>query len=393
MKAADHSRELEQVMAYLDGALDARAADGVRLHMAACAECRQAERDLRGVSQRLHSWNVGEAPTSLQAPAAAPTPARVFPFAWLLRPRGLLAAAASVVLVSMAALSVLQQRSVTKVSLAGVESAEKEDSPAAVAASESASPERLSYSLRDAPASAPQTGLAVVQGPMIVRTARLTIVADDFDAARAELERIVQRTGGFVGQIVVQGASGSSRRLEATLRIPTLKLDESMTSLRRLGRVIAEAQDGEDVGQQSADLDTRLANARVSETRLREILQRRTGKLSDVLDVERELARVRGEIEQMESERRSLDRRVTYATVAVSLSEDRKSEVNLGPVPVSRRLRNAFVEGWTNAISSAVGATLFAMRVAPTLLLWALLLAIPAWMLRRRLFKAGYRAG
>ncbi len=70
-------------------------------------------------------------------------------------------------------------------------------------------------------------------------------------------------------------------------------------------------------------------------------------------------------------------RRVTYATVTVSLSEDRKAEVNLGPVPVSRRLGNAFVEGWTNAIGSGVGALMFLASVGPTLLLWALIL-VPA---------------
>ena len=151
--------------------------------------------------------------------------------------------------------------------------------------------------------------------------------------------------------------------------------------------MVGESQDGEDVTQQSADLDTRLENARVSEKRLRDILAQRTGKLSDVLDVEREIARVRGEIEGMEAERRSLDRRVTYATVSVTLTEDRKSEVNLGPVPVSRRLRNALVEGWTNAINSGVDVLLFIAGVGPTLVLWAMILVPAAVLVRRRLSK------
>ena len=153
--------------------------------------------------------------------------------------------------------------------------------------------------------------------------------------------------------------------------------------------MVGESQDGEDVTQQSADLDTRLENARVSEKRLRDILAQRTGKLSDVLDVEREIARVRGEIEGMEAERRSLDRRVTYATVSVTLTEDRKSEVNLGPVPVSRRLRNALVEGWTNAINSGVDVLLFIAGVGPTLVLWAMILVPAAVLVRRRLSRAG----
>ena len=223
------------------------------------------------------------------------------------------------------------------------------------------------------------------QGPLIVRTARFTIVASDFDSARAEIERAAQRMGGFIGQMEAQGAPGSQRRVTATLRIPAARLDETIAALRRLGQVVGETQDGEDVTQQSADLDTRLENARVSEKRLRDILAQRTGKLSDVLAVEREIARVRGEIEGMEAERRSLDRRVTYATVSVTLTEDRKSEVNLGPVPVSRRLRNAVVEGWTNAINSGVDVLLFIASVGPTLVLWAMILVPAAVLVRRRL--------
>lgn len=401
MKAADHSRELEQVMAYLDGALDGRAAESVRVHLGMCAECRQAEQDLRSVSERLQSWDVGAAPANLQAPAASAARSHAFPPAWVFSARGLVAAAAAAVLVVAVSVSLVQpKRSEMTARLGGAESSEvrseaqRSDSKIGEASRTSAPAtvvDQLSSNkpMVGGPAPGMRQPAAEAPGPLITRTARLTLVASDFDSVRADLERIVKDAGGFIGQLVVQGARGSSRTLAATLRIPTPKMDETLAALRRLGQVTSDAQDGEDVTQQSADLDTRLSNARVSEKRLRDILERRTGKLSDVLDVEREIARVRGEIEQMESERKSLDRRVTYATISVSLSEDRKSEVNLGPVPVSRRLRNAFVEGWAGAIGSAVGAALFAVRVAPTLLLLGLVLALPAWMLRRRFFRAG----
>ena len=93
--------------------------------------------------------------------------------------------------------------------------------------------------------------------------------------------------------------------------------------------------------------------------------RREPAKLSDVLDVEREIARVRGEIEGMEAERRSLDRRVTYATVSVTLTEDRKSEVNLGPVPVSRRLRNARRRGLDECDQQRCGRPALHRRCRP----------------------------
>lgn len=59
-----------------------------------------------------------------------------------------------------------------------------------------------------------------------------------------------------------------------------------------------------------------LANGKHTEQRLTEILRTRTGKLQDVLKVELEIDRVRGEIEQMEAEKKELGKRVAFATLS-----------------------------------------------------------------------------
>ncbi len=167
--------------------------------------------------------------------------------------------------------------------------------------------------------------------------------------------------------------------------MPTAALDGALVALKQLGQVTAETQDGEDVTQQSVDLDARLSNARAAEVRLKEIMDKRTGKLADVLAVEQEIARVRGDIERMEADRKSLDRRITFALIAVELTAQRNAAMDLGPLPVSTRLRNALVDGWTAAVNSALETTIVAARTAPVLTMWVLVLAFPAWMIRRRL--------
>ena len=62
----------------------------------------------------------------------------------------------------------------------------------------------------------------------------------------------------------------------------------------------------EDVGEEYVDVQARVANAHRLEQRLIEVLATKTGKLSDILNVERELARVREEIERMEGRMRYL---------------------------------------------------------------------------------------
>ena len=139
-----------------------------------------------------------------------------------------------------------------------------------------------------------------------------------------------------------------------------------------------------------ADLDARLSNSRVIEKRLTEVLQSRTGDVGDVLEVEREIARVRGEIEQMEAERKQLDRRIEYATLTLEIVEERAAAVNLGPVPIPTRLRLAVADGIASAATSMLAVTLLLLRRGPAMLLWALILGPPVWwMLRRRSAQSG----
>jgi hypothetical protein len=69
------------------------------------------------------------------------------------------------------------------------------------------------------------------------------------------------------------------------------------------------------------DTDARLKHARVMEQRLIDMLKTKTGKVSDLLQVEKELARVREEIEKMQGELKYWDSQVQFATVTISLAE------------------------------------------------------------------------
>lgn len=76
-------------------------------------------------------------------------------------------------------------------------------------------------------------------------------------------------------------------------------------SIRKRKIEFNHSQGGEEVTQQYVDLLARLANGIHTEQRLTEILRTRTGKLQDVLKVELEIDRVRGEIEEMRRKRKN----------------------------------------------------------------------------------------
>jgi DNA-binding FrmR family transcriptional regulator len=220
--------------------------------------------------------------------------------------------------------------------------------------------------------------------PMIARTVSLSIVVKDFPRARTSLDAILNRHHGYAAQLNVGTPENAPKNLVASLRIPAPELSSAIAELRALGRVENEGQSGEEVTEQHADLVARLKNSRDTEDRLRAILEQRTGKKSDVLQVEREIARVRGDIERMEAEQKALEHRVDFATVELQMTEEFKAELNPPAPSVSTRIHNALVAGYQNATETVLGIILFFAEDGPVLLLWLAILALPVVLVWRR---------
>jgi hypothetical protein len=151
--------------------------------------------------------------------------------------------------------------------------------------------------------------------------------------------------------------------------------------------VDSESQGGQDVTSQYVDLQARLENARNTEKRLTDLLNQRTGRLSDVLQVEQEVDRVRGEIEQMEAQRKTMANQVTFATLTLTVAEEYKAQLEAVPPSTRTRLRNAAVDGYRSMVDGIVGVILFSLSSGPSLLLWCGVLFFPArgaWRMARR---------
>ena len=156
----------------------------------------------------------------------------------------------------------------------------------------------------------------------------------------------------------------------------------------KLGRVTQESVRGEEVTKQHRDLSARVRNARNTEAHLNDVLRRNSGQTKDVLEVERESARVRGEIEQMEAERKSLEHRVEFAAINLSLVEEYRVQIAIPETPVGTRLHNAFATGLRHASETLLAIVLLTAEYGFTLLLWVVLLALPVYFSWRRFRRA-----
>jgi len=229
--------------------------------------------------------------------------------------------------------------------------------------------------------------LTTSNGPLIVRTAGLTVTTKEFDKARIALGEILKRHHGYIGELNVSAPSEAGRTLTAALRMPSDQLDATMTELKTLGRIEGESQGGEEVTQQYVDLQARLANAKHTEQRLTDILRQRTGKLSDVLAVELQIGRVRGEIERMQAEKKELAKQVQFATLNTTVKEDYKAPLQMAPPSTSNRFHNAAVDGYRSVVEGLVDVVLFLLSSGPSLLVWAVILFFPVRWAWRKLKK------
>jgi hypothetical protein len=421
MTSAEHLIAPEEIMALLDGELTPERASSVSTHIESCAACRDTANSLRNVSQLLSKWDVAVNPVNPERDdailaeasytssdhhaAGVPRVTAFFRQHWLVS--SLSVALMVMMLRGSSALyranfssnswgrAEKQTRTVVNLGSPAPSKAPEGivsgtgDAVAGLQTPQSDSP--VDYArAEDSPTN--EVPAFVPSGPMIARTVSVVIVAKDFAASRAALESILAHHHGYAASLTASTQANSARSLQASLRIPAAELTAAIVELKALGHVQNETQNGEEVTQQHADLVARLKNSRETEHRLQAILQQRTGKISDVLEVEQEIARVRGEIEQMEAEQKGLEHRVAFASVDLTLAEEYKAQIGSPSPAIATRIHNAMVKGYRDAAETLIGIVIFFAEYGPSLLIWFAVLVPVGWFLLRRWLRARYVA-
>jgi hypothetical protein len=182
---------------------------------------------------------------------------------------------------------------------------------------------------------------------MIIRHGNVSIQVDSLEIAMSTVRAMATRLGGYVGNVTTSTGEFSVRTSVIEVKVPSARFDEAMSTLTPLGKVEQSNATAEDVGEEYVDMAARMANARRLEDRLVSLLATRTGKLQDVLTVERELARVREEVERYEGRLRFLRSRAAMSTLAVTLHE---AIPLVNPNPGTNVIGEAVKDMWRNFV-------------------------------------------
>ena len=205
----------------------------------------------------------------------------------------------------------------------------------------------------------------------IIYTAGVELVVEDFDPVPAQVNALAKQFGGYVASSNLSGSPGRPRRGEWTLRVPVDRHEDFIAAARELGEVHRDSVDSQDVTEEYYDVEARIRNKKKAEERLLDLLEKTTGELEDVLAVERELSRVREEIERVEGRLRVLADLTSLTTVSLTISEI-KDYVPDEAAPYVTRVRRGL-----EASVTALGTTAQALSIAAVVLLpWVAVLLV-----------------
>ncbi len=216
---------------------------------------------------------------------------------------------------------------------------------------------------------------AVNVGRKLIRTGEISVAVDDYAPFDEALGAKLAEVGGFLADTDLGHVSGRVGWATLVVRVPADRFDELVGWTESRVEVERLDIDTADVTEQWVDIESRIANWRQTEERLLGLLRTETADLDDVLAVERELARVRGDIEQAEGRMRVLSDRVSLATLTlrVSVRSPYTSEVEKAFVA---RIADTFSGSMAAMVTVAEGTLLAAVALAPWLVVLGIFVAV-----------------
>ncbi|MEM6329233.1 MAG: DUF4349 domain-containing protein [Planctomycetota bacterium] len=217
----------------------------------------------------------------------------------------------------------------------------------------------------------------------IIYQARVDLVVEDFSPMEGDVARLIAEHGGYLANLQLSRNTGDNRSGRWVARVPVDRFEAFLAAVSTLGVPERREQSGQDVTAEFVDLEARLAAKQKFEARLLKLVEERTDGVKDLIEVERELSRVRGEIEQMQGRRRYLVNQTSLTTVTLNARE----EQDYTP-PEAPGFGRQIAAAWSGSLGGlqevGAGCVLLGVRLAPWLLVAGAVVVPTVWWLKPR---------
>ena len=221
-----------------------------------------------------------------------------------------------------------------------------------------------------------ETDVAIEQ--KLIKSSIMELEVENYGEAVNTLKTIVSRNNGYVSNADERDDEGRKYGY-VIIRIPREYFETTIEEIRTLGKVEIVKTTVEDVTEEYVDLEARLTNLEKQEERYRGILDM-AATVDDIINVEVQLERIRGEIEGLKGKIQYIDNRVNYSTIQVNLKEPKTEKLEIGIGNAFRRAAGAF-------FSALRAVIIFLGYIVPVVLIFGLI-TIAGWFIYGRFIKS-----
>lgn len=222
----------------------------------------------------------------------------------------------------------------------------------------------------------------------IIRNAELDLESETPEEVQKQITAIAESKGGFV---VESQQSSSDRRsskrdpVTMNIRVPAEKFAEALDEIRKsAGRVVVETVKGQDVTEEFIDIEARLRAHLALEAQFTEIMKR-ANSVDEALNVQRQLAQVRAEIEKIEGRKRFLENQASLSTIKVRIFTP--AVISAGGAGFFSKLTDSINTGLDAALGFVLGLITLVIAVLPL----AVFIGLPGYLIGRYLWKKAKR--
>ena len=181
----------------------------------------------------------------------------------------------------------------------------------------------------------------------IIKTGNLSFETQELEKTRARIIAAVQKAGGYI-QSDNTGKNYNSQFQNLIVRIPFDAFDTTIAEISQGVAFFDEKTISQrDVSEEFVDIQARLKAKRALESRYLDVLAK-AKNVREILDIERELATIREEIESKQGRLKYLQSQVSESTLYINFYKT-TSETG-ATVSYGTKIANALKSGW-NGIS------------------------------------------
>jgi hypothetical protein len=218
---------------------------------------------------------------------------------------------------------------------------------------------------------------------MIIKTGSLSVEVDKYDEAENKVSETVKKYSGYIANSNSSQNSSGNKSGTITVKVPADKFDALVSDIGKIGKVMNQSIQANDITEEYVDLEARVKTQKELEQRLIKLLEEKSARLSDVIEVEEKLASVRQKIESFEGRMKLLKSQSDLSTLTISIYEPSMISTSSGGgffYELGQAIKKG-LSGFTNIL--AVSIT-FLIAIIPLVIIAVLIFWIIKKLLKKR---------